>query len=322
MRGTAPADTPSGKTVEQAVRSFLEDKDQQALSQNWLAKLKRELNDLASYCNSKVVLLLSDVGLQTLEDYRKTWTGEPISRRKRQERLRQFFTYCQKHRWILDNPAANLSTIKVKQAPTSPLSREQFRAALDAVDSYHPRGPNGPWRRERATAMLLLLRWSGLRIGDAARLERSSLTDRGMLRLYTQKTGEGVYVPLPPDVVSLLRKLPNENQRYFFWNGSSDVNTPGMRWWGTLKTIFSAAGMPEVHPHMLRDTFAVEMLLAGVPLEQVSILLGHSTIRVTEKHYSPWVRTRQERLEESVQKAWTSAGPIALDTGIRQLELA
>ena len=28
-------------------------------------------------------------------------------------------------------------------------------------------------------------------------------------------------------------------------------------------------------PHMLCDMFAVEMLLAGVPLEQISILLGH-----------------------------------------------
>jgi integrase/recombinase XerD len=55
---------------------------------------------------------------------------------------------------------------------------------------------------------------------------------------------------------------------------------------------------------MFRDTFAVEMLLAGVPIDQVSILLGHSSVRVTEKHYSPWVRARQDQLEKSVQSAW------------------
>lgn len=37
----------------------------------------------------------------------------------------------------------------------------------------------------------------------------------------------------------------------------------------------------------LRDTFAVELLLKGTPIEEVAILLGHSSIRVTEKHYSP-----------------------------------
>ncbi len=55
---------------------------------------------------------------------------------------------------------------------------------------------------------------------------------------------------------------------------------------------------------MLRDTFAVEMLLAGVPLEQVSMLLGHKSVRITEKHYAPWVKPRQEQLAADVRKAW------------------
>jgi integrase len=44
------------------------------------------------------------------------------------------------------------------------------------------------------------------------------------------------------------------------------------------------------HPHMFRDTFAVELLLSGVPIDQVSLLLGHSSVKVTEKHYSPFVK--------------------------------
>jgi integrase/recombinase XerD len=39
--------------------------------------------------------------------------------------------------------------------------------------------------------------------------------------------------------------------------------------------------------HLLRDTFAVEMLNAGSPLEDVSKALGHKSIRVTEKSYGP-----------------------------------
>src|SRR5215469_13344988 len=39
------------------------------------------------------------------------------------------------------------------------------------------------------------------------------------------------------------------------------------------------------HLHMLRDTFAVEYLLAGMPLEEVSRLLGHSSVLITQKHY-------------------------------------
>ncbi len=57
---------------------------------------------------------------------------------------------------------------------------------------------------------------------------------------------------------------------------------------------------------MFRDTFAVEMLLAGVPLEQVSILLGHKSMKITEKHYTPWVNARQEQLAANVRKAWNA----------------
>jgi integrase len=60
----------------------------------------------------------------------------------------------------------------------------------------------------------------------------------------------------------------------------------------------------KAHPHMFRDTFAVELLLAGVPMEDVQILLGHTSIRTTERNYAPWVKARQERLEKRVANAW------------------
>jgi integrase len=67
----------------------------------------------------------------------------------------------------------------------------------------------------------------------------------------------------------------------------------------------------EGHAHRFRDTFAVELLLAGVPLKRVSILLGHTSVRITEKHYAPWVRERQEQAEADVKRTWAH-DPIAL----------
>jgi site-specific recombinase XerD len=57
---------------------------------------------------------------------------------------------------------------------------------------------------------------------------------------------------------------------------------------------------------MLRDTFAVENLLAGVTLEKVSHLLGHSSIKTTERHYAPFVKARQEQIVAAVKQAWTT----------------
>ena len=72
--------------------------------------------------------------------------------------------------------------------------------------------------------------------------------------------------------------------------------------------------------HRLRDTFSVELLLAGVPIERVSILLGHQSVRTTEKHYSPWVQSRQEQLEADVRNAWANDATLKM-TGTKQVQI-
>jgi integrase len=83
-----------------------------------------------------------------------------------------------------------------------------------------------------------------------------------------------------------------------------EVKSPVADWQRALAKVYATAGVPEAHAHQSRDTFAVELLLSGVPLERVSVLLGHSSVKITERHYAPWVRERQEQLEEDVRRAW------------------
>ena len=81
-----------------------------------------------------------------------------------------------------------------------------------------------------------------------------------------------------------------------------------------MKRLFRLAEVPAGHAHRFRDTFAVELLLAGVPLERVSVLLGHQSVKVTEKHYAPWGKARQEQLEVDVRRTWAE-DQIALRAG-------
>jgi integrase len=158
------------------------------------------------------------------------------------------------------------------------------------------------------------MRWSGLSIRDAIRLERSNLTEDDEVSLYRAKTGHPVYVPLPPHVAAALRNIPPgfcPNPRYFFWTGNGNIRSAVGNWQRSLRRVFELADIKQAdgkkkrcHPHMFRDTFAVECLLAGVPLEQVSILLAHKSVKVTERHYAPWVRARQEQLAINVRKIW------------------
>jgi excisionase family DNA binding protein len=67
-----------------------------------------------------------------------------------------------------------------------------------------------------------------------------------------------------------------------------------------LRTVFKIAKVPQAHAHRFRHTFAVELLKKGVPIEEVSILLGHSSVRITERNYAAWVQARQEILKGHV----------------------
>jgi integrase len=73
---------------------------------------------------------------------------------------------------------------------------------------------------------------------------------------------------------------------------------------GRLSRIFALAEVNGGHAHRFRDTFATELPLAGVPLKRVSVLLGHSSITVTEKHYAPWVRARPQQSGADVRATW------------------
>ena len=96
--------------------------------------------------------------------------------------------------------------------------RGQFGALLEAAETFNSRGKFGKGNRQRIRAMLLLLRYSGLRISDAAVLARNRLQE-DKLFLYAQKTGTPVWLPLPPRAVDVSNEAPSDHAEYFFWNG-------------------------------------------------------------------------------------------------------
>jgi integrase/recombinase XerD len=183
--------------------------------------------------------------------------------------------------------------------PTLPFSRDEFTRVLAACDKY-PNKKNAI----RLKALMLLLRYSGLRITDAVTLSKHRIED-GILKLRTAKTGTHVRVPLPQTAIDALAEIRTEN--YYFWSGLGTKKSCVGDYQRAFKKLYTLAEVENGHAHRWRDTFAVELLLAGVPIERVSVLLGHQNVQTTIRHYSPWVLARQQQLEEDVRKSWTNA---------------
>ncbi len=299
-------------TIEQAWKEFMADAVARNLRQPTLDKydlLRRRMEVFARHSGLR---FLRDFDLTRCRAFRATWPLQNLAALKTLERLRAFFRFAADARWIASSPTVGLKNPKITNSPTMPFNSVEMAQILGACDGYQEAHPKaGEANALRLRAFVLLLRHSGLRIRDAVTLERERITD-GKLFLYQAKTGTAVYCPLPPIVAELLEMLPGE--KYFFWSGRADPKSAVGDWQRTLRRLFDLTPIVRGHAHRFRDTFAVELLLKGVPLERVSMLLGHQSIKVTERHYAPWVLARQEQLEADVRRTWSTPEPTTKGT--------
>jgi integrase/recombinase XerD len=259
-------------TIKQACDSFEADAKARDLREPTLYKYRLLFRQLQEFAAGRGLRFVAELNLDTLREFRNSWPDHNLAALKKLERLRAFLRFAHDSGWVADNNARKIKNPKITQPPTMPLSKEEITKILGACFDYPDRA-----NALRLCALVLLLRYSGLRIRDAVTLRRDRV-QKGKLFLYTAKTGTAVWCPLPDAVVDALHAIPlASDAQYFFWTGESKPKSCVGDWQRSLRRLFRLAGVPDAHAHRFRDTFAVELLLAGVPLERVSILLGHKT---------------------------------------------
>jgi integrase len=241
----------------------------------------------------------------------QTLPKHTYTRAKLRERYKSFLRYCYEAQWLERVPA--WPKIKIDEPPTMPLTAEEYKRLLEVVPGVVRRRDPAIWAT-RVRALFQLMRWSGLAIMDALTLRRDELIHneaKGIYRVITQrtKTGTNVTVPIPPDVAQELLSVQNDNDAFFFWSGEGSKKSITGNWGKRfIVPAFRAAQIEcdgHMRSHRLRDTFAVDLLEKGVPLEEVSKALGHKSIKTTERHYAKWVEGRQDRLDALVTGTWT-----------------
>lgn len=307
---TAQVDHPKGTHKEEPVsldsawESFLAQARMRKLRPATIYKydlLRRRMQEFAA---RRGLVLLKDFNLDRLEAFQSEWHEGALACSKKMERLKAFFRAAFVRRWIDDNPALALRGPKPKPRPTLPFTQGEMTRILTAVEHYPDKsGKTGRDNAIRLRAFILTLLYTGMRVGDVTSLSVDRVAGNRIF-LYTQKTGVPVSCVLPRFVSEALRTMPRLSEKYYFWTGNSTLHTAIGIWQRSLKNLFKRAKISNGYAHRFRDTFSVNLLLAGVPMEEVSILLGHSNIKITQQHYSPWVRDRQLQLEADLERAW------------------
>ncbi len=291
---------PDHVTIDTALELYLLDRSQRGIKDS--SKAQRLLGRLRDYAYSKNAVLLKDVSARMLTEWRAGWTfnkdsGGPAVA---WSVVKTFFRWAHSLDLIPSDVAAKLKSLPIVRKQVQPLTRDEMASLLAATSQCGL----SPEIEERVRVFILLQRWSGLACIDAATLPRNLLrADDNLTQVHRTKTDAEVFIPLPPAVAKMLRAHANDHPDYFFWNPERMKKTSLICQFGDwLRLVFDKAsvkhGQQEMLSHRFRHTFAVELLLADVPIEQVSKLLGHKTIRTTERYYSAWVRSASGSLRQ------------------------
>lgn len=288
-------------TVSEACATYVRELEARNAAKSTLESYRSLFKQLIAFAAAEGLDELADIGRTDARRWRDSWTWAPKTQERVLAQLKAFFTFAAAEGWTAESPVAGFRPPKLDAQPTLPLSVDEMRRLLHASVS-----------RPKERALLLLMRYSGLAIRDAATLGKDSLRATGELVLRRAKTGEFVCVALPDPVLDALEAVVEPGRPHYFWTGRSEPPTAAKLWRRRLATVAAEAGVQKFHPHRLRDTFAVELLLDGVLIQDVSSLLGHSSVATTERHYAPWNLARSERLGRIVRKVH-QRDPILLE---------
>jgi site-specific recombinase XerD len=321
--GAAKAQSPApseSKTITEAVTQFMATKRGENVVDmaHYVGFFEREF---LGWCKEQGLFDLAELNLEQITKFRNALTNTGTVKNRKTSRLRTFFDFCKDRRWINENPAARLKPANEDDPEVDYFLPDEVQKLLDACFVSHTweRGHDYEYRDKRLRAMLLFLRWTGLSIIDCVRFERSRLTQNAdriwTVLLHRQKNGNAVFVAIPKEAAEAVLELPPMSEKRFFWSGNGKATTAVRGWRRSIAHVFKAAALQRdkqllrCHLHMFRHTFAIEKLLAGVPLEDVSMLLAHRSIKVTERHYLKFDQRRQERLTKASMADWSQANP-------------
>ena len=239
--------------------------------------------------------------------YSRTSTARKISS------LRSFYGFLVKNDLVKDNPFVY---VNLKKHPST-LPRFFYDKEIDELLKTASGDGSQPLQfRDRA--LLEMLYATGMRVSECAGLRYSDINCATHMILVHRKGDKERYVPFgkyAADAVAAYEKqcrtpLMNQYQQqhdYVFINRyGHPITGAGIEY--ALKQVMKRSSLTgDIHPHMLRHSFATTMLNGGADLRTVQELLGHSSLSTTQIY--------THVTKENLQASYRNFFPRAVDHG-------
>lgn len=208
--------------------------------------------------------------------------------------LSSFFTYLIREELISKNPMLKIDpikTTKIKKPAFTSMEIEQIRAAC---------------RSKRESAMIEILLSTGCRVSEVCGAKISDVEDGKMVvhgkgdkyrttylnaraqfaleRYLSERTDDSPYLFAKSTLkIGDIARDSKEEMRNWWkkreYVADEPMDSSSME--STIRKIGKRAGVEKTHPHRFRRTCATFALRRGMPIEQVSKMLGHEQVNTT-----------------------------------------
>lgn len=221
--------------------------------------------------------------------------------------LRSFYHYLLKEEVVEENPFSYVRHKKKNANLPHFFYENEIQLLFDSISGNEP-------LTLRNKALLEVLYGSGIRLSECVNLKISDVDMDSEIMLINGKGNKQRYTPLGSFAQAALhdyfengRKLLMEKYHkshdYVFINHHGEPITPTGVEYILNQMIKKSSLDSNIHPHMLRHTFATHLLNNGADMRTVQELLGHTNLSTTQIY--------AHVTKESLQKNYRSFHPRA-----------
>lgn len=268
--------------IEEFLRYLSNEKN---FSPHTLRAYRRDLEDFLKFLGNKPI---TEVELSDLRAFivtlRKTVSPRTVARKL--SAIKSLYRYLMKHKGPVDTRLLALSSPKLSKKLPRVLTVDEAVSLIESPLEDH-------FISLRDRVALELLYGAGLRASELCGLRLPDINLQVRLLRVRGKGRKERLVPLGRKAKEAISKYLPEREKFLQRLGRSSNYLLLNRFGGPLSTrslqrivqkYALKIGLPGVHPHVLRHSFATHLLESGADLRSIQEMLGHSRLATTERY--------------------------------------